>query len=93
MERLSQIQLLSLENAQFTVLTGRRRVGKTQLVLKSTEDQLTLYFFVSRKAELFLCHDFVEEFGNEDRYQYYTTASRIVILFLIFYTSFIQLIH
>jgi AAA+ ATPase superfamily predicted ATPase len=65
LERLRQIQLLSLENAQFTVLTGRRRVGKTQLILKSTVDQPTLYFFVSRKAELFLCQDFAEEITNK----------------------------
>jgi len=65
LERLRQIQLLSLENAQFTVLTGRRRVGKTQLLLKSTEEQPTLYFFVSRKAELFLCQDFAEEITSK----------------------------
>jgi len=65
LEHLRQIQLLSLENAQFTVLTGRRRVGKTQLLLKSTEEQPTLYFFVSRKAELFLCQDFAEETTNK----------------------------
>ncbi len=65
LERLKQIQQLSLENAQFTVLTGRRRVGKTQLLLKSTEGQPTLYFFVSRKAELFLCQDFVDEISNK----------------------------
>lgn len=58
---MSAIQLLSVENAQFTVLTGRRRVGKTQLLLKATEGQPTLYFFVSRKAEPFLCEDFAQE--------------------------------
>lgn len=65
MARLRQIQSLSLENAQFTVLTGRRRVGKTQLLLKSTDEQPTLYFFVSRKAELFICQDFAEEITNK----------------------------
>ena len=64
-QRLHQIQLLSLENAQFTVLTGRRRVGKTQLLLKSTEGQPTLYFFVSRKAEPFLCQDFAQEIADK----------------------------
>lgn len=63
--RLKAIQLLSLENAQFTVLTGRRRVGKTQLLLKVTEGQPTLYFFVSRKAEPFLCEDFAQEITNK----------------------------
>ncbi|GHT53837.1 ATPase [Bacteroidia bacterium] len=61
MEQLREIQLQSTEHAQFTVVTGRRRVGKTQLLLKATETQPTLYFFVSRKAEPFLCEDFQRE--------------------------------
>lgn len=60
-KRLQEIQTLSLENAQFTVVTGRRRVGKTQLLLHAAENQPTLYFFVSRKAEPFLCEDFQQE--------------------------------
>jgi len=64
-ERLKDIQLLSLENAQFTVLTGRRRVGKTQLLLKATEGQPTLYFFVTRKAEPYLCEDFSLEIAEK----------------------------
>jgi AAA+ ATPase superfamily predicted ATPase len=60
-ERVRKIQVQSLENAQFTVVTGRRRVGKTQLLLHATEGQPTLYFFVSRKAEPFLCEDFGQE--------------------------------
>ncbi|NLO69607.1 MAG: ATP-binding protein [Porphyromonadaceae bacterium] len=64
-DRLREIQLLSRDNAQFTVLTGRRRVGKTQLLLKATEGQPTLYFFVSRKAEPFLCEDFELEIADK----------------------------
>ena len=60
-ERLLQIREQSLHNAQFTVVTGRRRIGKTQLLLKATEGVPTLYFFVSRKAEHFLCQDFQQE--------------------------------
>jgi len=59
--RLQHIQYQSSENAQFTVVTGRRRIGKTQLLLKATALQPTLYFFVSRKAEAFLCQDFQQE--------------------------------
>lgn len=36
--------------AKFTVVTGRRRIGKTSLVLKAYEDVPMLYFFVARKA-------------------------------------------
>ena len=59
--QLKEIQKLSLKNAQFTVVTGRRRIGKTHLLLYATADQPTLYFFVARKAESFLCQDFKHE--------------------------------
>jgi AAA+ ATPase superfamily predicted ATPase len=50
-EHLRQICKKSAEYAQFTVITGRRRIGKTRLLLKATEGLPTLYFFVSRKAD------------------------------------------
>ena len=59
--QLKEIQHKSLQNAQMTVITGRRRIGKTQLLLKSTEGEPTLYFFVARKAETLLCQDFQQE--------------------------------
>ncbi len=59
--QLKEIQKLSLKNAQFTVVTGRRRIGKTLLLLNATAGQPTLYFFVARKAESFLCQDFQQE--------------------------------
>ena len=59
--QLKEIQKLSLKNAQFTVVTGRRRIGKTHLLLNATAGQPTLYFFVARKAESFLCQDFQQE--------------------------------
>lgn len=58
---LRKIRNNAENNAQFTVLTGRRRIGKTSLVLKAYEDKPFLYFFVGRKAESLLC----EEFRNE----------------------------
>lgn len=64
-KKLLEIRELSLKNAQMTVVTGRRRIGKTQLLLKATEGQPTLYFFVARKAENFLCQDFVQEIKNK----------------------------
>lgn len=64
-KELLQIQKRSLENAQMTVVTGRRRIGKTQLLLKATEGQPTLYFFVARKSESFLCQDFVQEIKDK----------------------------
>lgn len=58
---LLEIQKHSLTNAQFTVLTGRRRVGKTSLVFNAYKDTPFLYFFVSKKAESELCENFQQE--------------------------------
>lgn len=58
---LSEVERMSRVESQMTVVTGRRRIGKTQLLLKACENQTTLYFFVSRKSEALLCKDFTEE--------------------------------
>ena len=66
-DRTDQISTLhgirheSHRQAQFTVVTGRRRIGKTSLVWKAYEDEPILYFFVARKAESDLCEDFQSE--------------------------------
>lgn len=44
-----------------TVLTGRRRVGKTLLALHYVSDKRFLYLFVGRKEEHLLCQEFLEE--------------------------------
>ncbi len=51
----------SQQEAQMTVLVGRRRIGKTELALRCGYDNPLLYFFVARKSESMLCQDFKEE--------------------------------
>jgi AAA+ ATPase superfamily predicted ATPase len=58
---LQEIEERSERSGQFTVVTGRRRIGKTQLLLKAFEEKCYLYFFVARKSESLLCQDFQEE--------------------------------
>lgn len=62
---LREIEHKSTLNAQFTVVTGRRRIGKTQLILKAFEEQTVLYFFVARKSEVLLCKDFQKELNHK----------------------------
>ena len=62
---LKEIRELSKDNAQFTVVTGRRRIGKTHLVWTAYEDRPILYFFVARKAETDLCSDYLLEIENK----------------------------
>ena len=64
---LQEIQKRSLTNAQFTVLTGRRRVGKTSLVFHAYQQSEFLYFFVSKKAESELCENYQREIAAKLR--------------------------
>ncbi|MBR1808689.1 MAG: ATP-binding protein [Paludibacteraceae bacterium] len=57
-ESLVQIREQSFVHAQFTVLTGRRRIGKTSLVFHAYNHNPFLYFFVSKKAESELCEGY-----------------------------------
>ena len=60
-EKLREIEEVSHEVAQFTIITGRRRIGKTEMVKKFYDNKTMLYFFVARKAEADLCDIFVDE--------------------------------
>lgn len=65
-KELQETRRLSLQTARFTIVTGRRRSGKTSLLIKAYEDvQDMLYFFVARKTESELCKDFVEEITSK----------------------------
>ncbi len=59
--QLTHIRESAKRQAQMTVLIGRRRVGKTQLLLESSKNEDSLYFFVARKSEVLLCQDFIRE--------------------------------
>lgn len=54
-------------NSRMTVLTGRRRIGKTSLIKKAFEgsNEPMLYFFTGRKAEAALVDDFVREIHDK----------------------------
>lgn len=51
--------------ARFTVLTGRRRIGKTTLIREAYKDEPFVYFFVARKAESDLCEAYLEEVSEK----------------------------
>ena len=60
---LSKIRDLSREAARFTVVTGRRRVGKTELIDRAFNDGRMpyIYLLVTRRSEKDLCGIFQEE--------------------------------
>lgn len=79
--KLNTIVEKSKSNAQFTYVVGRRRIGKTSLILKSVSNHLFLYFFVSRKSEQILCLDFKEEFERKMDEKIYGSFSQFSHLF------------
>ena len=59
LKQLAEIRHRSFSNhSQMTVVTGRRRIGKTKLILKSCEQSPTVYLFVGRNNEATLCQQF-----------------------------------
>lgn len=63
-----QLRLWSQQAAEgqssLTLMVGRRRVGKTGLLVHTYQDR-ALYLFISRKSELLLCEEFTEQIRNQ----------------------------
>lgn len=73
LKTLSQIETQSERSACFTVITGRRRIGKTEFLKHFINNKKSVYLFTSRSAEKALCNQWqksIEEnlglkiFGN-----------------------------
>ena len=62
---LNDIAAKSRRTAQFTVITGRRRIGKTSLVRKAFEGKTYLHFIAARKSEAELCEIFQSEISDK----------------------------
>ena len=62
---LRQTRETATKVARFTVITGRRRIGKTMLIKTAYVDEPFVYFFVARKAEADLCEAFLEEVSEK----------------------------
>ena len=86
-DRINELQTLertavqSTETACFTVVVGRRRIGKTSLLLHSIEGQKLLYLFVSRNSEAVLCSGFQQQASEALGMQIYGTINRFADLF------------
>ena len=71
----------SEKNACFTVMVGRRRIGKTSLLLESVKGEKYLYLFVSRKSEPLLCEQFQQDAMNVLGLQIFGAITRFKDLF------------
>ncbi len=62
---LREVRGMAETAARFTVVTGRRRIGKTTLIREAYKDAPFVYFFVARKAEADLCEVYLEEISEK----------------------------
>ena len=66
LSELFRIKEISRTSSRFTVITGRRRIGKTSLVRKAMEGEDFIYLFISRVNESLLCMEaqkIISDFG------------------------------
>lgn len=61
LDTLAKNRELSINQSVMTTLIGRRRTGKTSLLLKSAEGTRYLYLYVSKDNEQMLCKKFQEQ--------------------------------
>ena len=78
---LQDNESLAEKNAMFTVLSGRRRVGKTSLVTKAFEGKPFAYLFVSKDSEAILCGKFQQALEEQLGIQVYGQLAHFRDLF------------
>ena len=85
--RIQELEILgrtweqSKQSACFTVMVGRRRIGKTSLLLESVKGTKYLYLFVSRTSEPLLCEQFQKDAAQALGIQIFGTITRFRDLF------------
>ena len=62
---LEDTRISALPQSKMTFIVGRRRIGKTSLLIKSSENNKCLYLFISKKDEVLLCKDFSVEITEQ----------------------------
>jgi len=62
---LRQAEESSRQTAQMTFVVGRRRIGKTSLLVEAYRRSDFLYFFIAKKSEGLLCAEFAEEITDK----------------------------
>ena len=89
LKELSQIRQLAANGSRLTVVTGRRRVGKTELIEQAYNDgqQPYLYLLISQRAEKELCEILQEQVQQVTGCPILGKAERFMDLFRIIMES------
>lgn len=86
-DRVAELEILnknweqSSRQSMMTTLIGRRRIGKTSLLLKSAEQQRSLYLYVSKDNEQLLCQKFQRQAADNLGLQVYGSVGSFGQLF------------
>jgi len=78
---LAKTEKKSEQTAQMTFVVGRRRIGKTSLLVKASTPNTFIYFFVAKKNEGLLCSEFVEEVKQKLKVELFGTIKTFKELF------------
>ena len=78
---LKENELQSRKSAVFSVLMGRKRVGKTTLITTALKDSDYAYLFVSKDSEAVLCQKFQQTLEEQLGIHIYGTVSHFRDLF------------
>ncbi len=78
---LESIRSETLQESKMTFVVGRRRIGKTSLLLKSVENQRSIYLFISKKDEVMLCQDFTNDIKSQLGITVYGEIKSFSVLF------------
>lgn len=81
LELLESTWNLSKTGAKMTIVTGRRRIGKTSLILKAVEDKPFVYFFASKKSEKLLCEEYIKEINRKLNLRTFGEINSFPVLF------------
>jgi len=81
MDALQKVQEGTITSSRLTVLTGRRRIGKTRLIKHFSAQYNCLYFFVSRKSEDLLCEEYMGYIQNSLSLNPYGKINRLIDVF------------
>jgi uncharacterized protein len=72
MQRIKEMAYI--DHSKLTVLIGRRRIGKTSLILNALKNETIVCLFVSRKSEADLCAGFCGEIEKQIKLPPFTTT-------------------
>lgn len=81
LKALEQIEKNSLNSANFTVITGRRRIGKTELLKKYIEGKKSCYLFTARSSEPLLCEQWQKNLEESLGLKIFGKATKLADLF------------